>query len=130
VVDQYQRDEERSLVAEVFEKEAAGGNATVGLEDTLWAGSLAAIQRLLVQEDATAPGVVCDESGWLAESGDTCLICGQPTRKTDDVVDELTQAVIDTGGTVEHVIADTPLRDQVAAADLRYPLPPKPDDQT
>ena len=45
------------------------------------------------------------------------------------MIDELTQAVIDSGGTVEHVIADTPLRDHLAAADLRYPLPPKPGDQ-
>ncbi len=128
VVDQYERNEDRNGVAEVFEKAAARGNAVVGLERSLWAGSVAAIQRLLIQEDATAPGVVCDESGWLAESGDTCIICGQPTRKTDDVIDELAQAVIDTGGTVEHVIADTPLRDYLAAADLRYPLPPKPGD--
>ena len=129
VVAEFERNEEERLVAELFEKEAAGGNAAVGLERTLWAGSVAAIQRLLVQEDVTAAGVVCEESGWLAASGDTCIICGQPTRRTDDVIDELTQAVIDAGGTVEHVIADTPLRDQVAAADLRYPLPPKPGDQ-
>lgn len=128
VVDQYERNEDRNGVAEVFEKAAARGNAVVGLERSLWAGSVAAIQRLLIQEDATAPGVVCDESGWLAESGDTCIICGRPTRKTDDVIDELAQAVIDNGGTVEHVIADTPLRDYLAAADLRYPLPPKPGD--
>jgi Bacterial archaeo-eukaryotic release factor family 10 len=128
VIDQYERNEDRNGVAEVFEKAAARGNAVVGLERSLWAGSVAAIQRLLIQEDATAPGVVCDESGWLAESGDTCIICGQPTRKTVDVIDELAQAVIDNGGTVEHVIADTPLRDYVAAADLRYPLPPKPGD--
>lgn len=129
VVDRYEWGEERKWVAEVFEREAAGGLATVGLEDSLWAGSVAAIQRLLVQQDAIAAGVVCDASGWLAETGDTCIICGQPTRKTDDVIDELCQAVIDTGGTVEHVIADTPLRDHVAAANLRFPLPPKPGDE-
>jgi peptide subunit release factor 1 (eRF1) len=127
VLDQYERNEERQWVAEVLEKQAAGGNAAVGLERCLWAGSVGAIQRLLVQEEATAAGVVCDESGWLAESGDTCIICGQPTRKTNDVIDELAQAVIDTAGTVEHVLADTPLRDHLAAADLRFPLPPKPD---
>jgi Bacterial archaeo-eukaryotic release factor family 10 len=129
VVDHYERNEELRWVAQVFEKAAAGGNAAVGLERCLWAGSVAAVQRLLVQQDATAAGVVCDESGWLAESGETCIICGQPTRRTDDVIDELTQAVIDTSGAVEHVIADTPLRDHVAAADLRYPLPPKPGNQ-
>ena len=126
VLDQYERNEEKQWVAAVFEKEATGGNAAVGLKRCLWAGSVAAIQRLFIQENATAAGVVCDQSGWLAESGDTCIICGQPTRKTDDVIDELAQAVIDTGGTVEHVIADTPLRDHVAAADMRFPLPPAP----
>jgi Bacterial archaeo-eukaryotic release factor family 10 len=126
LLDHYERSEERRWVAEVLEKEAAGGNAAVGLERSLWAGSVAAIQRLLVQEDATAAGVVCDESGWLAETGDTCIICGQPTRKTDDVIGELAQVVIDTGGTVVHILADTPLRDHLAAADLRYPSPPMP----
>lgn len=126
VVERYERDQERRRVSEVLDKEAAGGSAVVGLERVLWAGSVAGIERLLVQEDATAPGVVCDESGWLAESGDTCIICGGATRRTEDVIDELAVAVIDTGGTVEHVVADTPLRVHVAAADLRFPLPPKP----
>jgi hypothetical protein len=129
LVAHYERNEERKWVAEVLEKEAAGGNAAAGLEHSLWAGSVAAIQRLLVQQDASAAGVVCDESGWLAETGHTCIVCGQPTRKTDDVIDELAQVVIDTGGTVEHVLADTPLRDHVVAADLRYPLPPTPGNQ-
>uniref|UniRef100_UPI0025E79741 baeRF10 domain-containing protein n=1 Tax=Nocardioides sp. TaxID=35761 RepID=UPI0025E79741 len=127
IVERYEREEERREVADAYQKQAAGGNAVVGLERCLWAGSVAAVQRLLVHEGATAPGVVCDESGWLAESGDTCPICGRPTRRTDDVVDELAQAVIDTSGTVEHVAADTPLKEDVAAAHLRFPLPPLPD---
>jgi peptide chain release factor subunit 1 len=130
VADEYERNQEERWVAEVFEKAAAGGNAVVGVEGCLWAVSVAAIRRLLVQEDATAAGVVCDESGWLGESGDTCIICGRPTRKTDDVIDELTLAVIDTGGTVEHVTADTPLREHLTAAELRFPLPPKPGEET
>jgi hypothetical protein len=129
IVDRYERDEERRWVSEVYEKQASGGNAVVGLDRCLWAGSVAAIQRLLVQDDVTVPGVVCDESGWLAEAGDTCIVCGKPTRKTDDVIDELVQAVIDSSGTVEHVLAETPLQDGVAAADLRFPLPPKPGDE-
>jgi peptide chain release factor subunit 1 len=126
IVERFEREEERRQVADAYEKQAAGGNAVVGLERCLWAGSVAAVQLLLVQEGATAPGVVCDESGWLAESGDTCMICGRPTRHTDDVIDELAQAVIDTSGAVEHVAADTPLKEDVAAAQLRFPLPPPP----
>ena len=126
IVDRYERDEERRWVGELLEREAAGGLAAVGLERCLWAGSVVAIQRLLVHDEVTAPGVVCDESGWFAESGDSCPICGQSTRKTDDVIDELAEAVIDASGTVEHVFAETPLQERVVAADLRFPLPPEP----
>jgi peptide subunit release factor 1 (eRF1) len=128
VVDHYERDEEQRWVADVLEKQAAGGLAAVGLEPCLWAGSVSAIGRLLVHDEATAPGVVCEQSGWLGEAGDTCPICGEPTRKSEDVIDELAQAVIDAGGTVEHVFADTPLTEHLVAADLRFPLPPRPEE--
>jgi hypothetical protein len=127
IVDRHERAEERRWVTELLEKEAAGGNAAVGLEPCLWAGTVAAVQRLLVHDEATAPGVVCDESGWLGEKGDTCPLCQGPTRATEDVIDELAQAVIDTGGSVEHVLAETPLQEPLVAADLRFELPPRPE---
>jgi peptide chain release factor subunit 1 len=42
------------------------------------------------------------------------------------VIDELVEVVIDEGGTVEHVRADTPLQEHRVAASLRYPLPLEP----
>ncbi|MCW2632640.1 MAG: hypothetical protein JWR88_1602 [Pseudonocardia sp.] len=63
LVERYERDEERRLVAEVVERVAAGGRASLGLDDTLWAGSVAAVDKLLVQEGATAPGVVATTPG-------------------------------------------------------------------
>lgn len=47
-------------------------------------------------------------------------------RHTPDVVDELVQVVIDESGSIEHVSADTALKDHVAAASLRFPLPLQP----
>jgi hypothetical protein len=41
------------------------------------------------------------------------------------VIDELVQAVIDESGSIEHVEADTPLREHTLAAALRFPLPPE-----
>jgi peptide chain release factor subunit 1 len=129
IVERYEREEERGWVAEVYDRQASGGNAVVGLGPCLWAGSVAAIDRLLVQEGASAPGVVCEDSGWLAEDGNTCLLCRRPTRRTSDVIDELAQSVIDASGRVEHVTADTPLKEHATAADLRFPLPPRPGDR-
>ncbi|MEU9888719.1 hypothetical protein [Sphaerisporangium sp. NPDC051011] len=123
IVEQYERDEERRRVAEVMEAAAMRRPVALGLDECLWAGSVAAVRTLLVQEGATAPGVVCDESGWLATSGDTCPLCGRATRRTPDVIDDLAQAVIDESGAVEHVLADTQLKAHNVAAALRFPLP-------
>jgi peptide subunit release factor 1 (eRF1) len=117
---------QRQAVADAFERAASGGLAAVGLRSCLWAGSAAAIDTLIVQEGATAPGVVCDESRWLALSGDSCPICGRPTRQTEDVIDELVEAVTSEGGSFRPVWAETELERTTAAAALRFPLPPEP----
>jgi peptide chain release factor subunit 1 len=126
IMDRYERDEERRLVAEVVEAVAERRRAALGLDDCLWAGTLAAIDRLAVLDGASMPGVVCDRSGWLALSGETCPLCGEPTRSTGDVIDDLVEAVINDGGSVEHVATDTYLRTHVAGALLRFPLLPRP----
>jgi peptide subunit release factor 1 (eRF1) len=126
IVERFERDEERERVAKVLETAAEGGAAALGLERCLWAGSVAAVDLLLVQEDAMTPGVVCPEGHWLALAGATCPVCGARTRDTADVIDELVEAVIDTGGAIEHVEAETALREHTLAAGLRFPLPPTP----
>ncbi|MEV4752254.1 hypothetical protein AB0K21_38360 [Streptosporangium sp. NPDC049248] len=126
IVADYERAEERRLVQEVFEKAAVGGNAAIGIDECLWGGTTAAIGTLLIQDGAEVPGVVCDESGWLARSGQTCPLCGGATRQVPDVLDELTETVINEGGSVEHVVVDTQLKDHITAAALRFPLPPRP----
>jgi peptide chain release factor subunit 1 len=84
------------------------------------------VDLLLVQEDAMTSGVVCPEGHWLALAGATCPLCGALPRDTADVIDELVEAVIDTGGAIEHVEAETALREHTLAAALRFPLPPMP----
>jgi len=124
ILQRYEDDQEQKAVAEILDRAAAGGLAAVGVPACLWAGSVAAVQTLLVQEGVAVAGVVCDDSRWLAVAGDTCPLCGKPTRHTADVVDELVQAVIDEGGSIEHVESDTPLAEYTVAAALRFPLPP------
>jgi len=125
VLQKFERDQDREAVTQVTDVAAAGGLATTGLQACLWAGSVAAIQKLLMQADTTAPGVVCDESGWLGLTGDICPLCGKPTRRVEDVIDELVRAVIDEGGSIRHVETDTQLKDHTVAASLRFPLPPQ-----
>ncbi len=104
---------------------AAGGPAALGPRDCLWAGSMSAIETLLVRDGTTVPGVVCDESRWLATSGDLCPVCGRPTRHTPDVLDELAAAVIETGGLARQIAADLMPEEYPTAAQLRFPPPPR-----
>jgi peptide chain release factor subunit 1 len=129
IVDRYERDQERTRVAEVLDAAAAGRPAAIGLADCLWAATTAAISELLIHDDVTAPGVVCDNCGWLGMSGTNCPVCGSNTRQTTDVIDELVERAIDDGSTIEQVQADTPLAEHLVAAFLRFPLPPGPEPQ-
>jgi hypothetical protein len=70
-------------------------------------------------------GVLCDESRWLAASGDVCPVCGKPTRYTPDVLDELAAAVIETGGSARQIAADLMPEEYPTAAKLRFPPPPR-----
>lgn len=60
----------------------------------------------------------------MACSGRTCPPCRCPVRQTSDIIDELAEAVVDEGGSIEHVQADTELKKHVVGALLRFPLPP------
>jgi peptide chain release factor subunit 1 len=125
VMRRYQHEQDQRLVGHVLELAAAGGLAAVGTEDCLWSGSLSAIDTLLVRDGATLVGVVCDESRWLAASGDICPVCGKPTRYAPDVLDELAAAVIETGGSARQIAADLMPDQYPTAAQLRFPPPPR-----
>jgi hypothetical protein len=125
VIRHYQREQDRRLVDRVLELAAAGGLAALGPESCLWAGSVSAIGTLLLRDGATLPGVVCDESRWLAASGDICPVCGKPTRYAPDVLDELAAAVIETGGSARQIAADLMPEEYPTAARLRFPPPPR-----
>lgn len=127
IVDRYERSEEERMVADAVETATAGGLAALGLEPCLWAGSVAAVSHLLVQDGTVTPGVICDYDRWLALAGQICPWCERPVRPVPDIIDELVQVVIDEGGSMKHVGADTALKEYVVAASLRFPLPSQPD---
>ncbi|MGW4524056.1 baeRF10 domain-containing protein [Amycolatopsis sp. NPDC004378] len=127
IVARYQRDVDLKLVREVVEKAAMGrGYGVLGVAGCLWAATVKAVETLLVQDGATVAGVVCTNCDWMGMSGDTCPLCEHATRPTADILDELAQAVIDESGAVRHVKADSEIKEHLAGASLRFPLPPLP----
>ena len=126
IVDGWEREDEKRKVHDLFERASTQRPTAIGLRECLWAATTGAVEELLVHDEVTAPGVVCPQDGWLGESGDACPISGTKTRLTPDVIDELTERVIDEGGTVKHVMVETELAPHRVAAVLRFPLPAFP----
>jgi hypothetical protein len=124
IVRRYQRRQDEQQVDQVLELAAVGGPAAIGLQECLWAGSMSAIETLLVRDGAAVPGVVCDGSRWLAASGELCPVCRSHTRYAPDILDELAAVVIGTGGSARQIAADLMSEEHLAAAKLRFTPPP------
>jgi peptide chain release factor subunit 1 len=122
LADDHERAAQLRRVAEVFTVYDAGGWAALGLSQCLQAGSIGAVRTLVVEDQVSAAGVVCEACGWLGLCGRTCAACECPVRQSDDIIDELVESVIDQGGSVRRVRVDSPLRGWTAAASLRFSL--------
>jgi peptide chain release factor subunit 1 len=126
IMQEHEHDQQRRRVAEVVEGVAIGGRSALGIDDCLWAGVLAAVDALLVEDGAVAPGVVCDNCSWMAVNGTQCPQCGRDLRPVPDILDELVEAVIEEGGSVTHVQVPTELSKHLVGAVLRFVLAPRP----
>jgi peptide chain release factor subunit 1 len=123
ILEAHERDERLYLIAEVFERVAAGGLGAAGLEWCLLAVNEKAADLLLVQDEGRRPGRACDNCGWLGLGGVNCPFCGNPTREAADIVDEMETAVMLAGGRVVNVGPGTQLDRHTVAARLRFPVP-------
>jgi peptide chain release factor subunit 1 len=121
ILRKYEQAEQRRRVTELVQTVAAGGRAALGFTDCLRAGTQTAIDELLLDEGAVIPGVLCDNCGWMAVRGRVCPQCGHRLRPVADILDELTEAVINDSGSIFHVSVPTELSRHLVGALLRFP---------
>jgi peptide chain release factor subunit 1 len=113
---------ERAAVGELMDKVGAGGAATAGVEATLQAVNQRAVHTLYLQAGHAMPGAVCTDCGWLDPDVATaqCPACGEAMRRVPDLLDAMADSVRSAGGTVQNILAETPLTDHQVGADLRF----------
>jgi peptide subunit release factor 1 (eRF1) len=116
----YERWEETREVDEVYSLAGAGDLAAIGVDRVLEAATHHAITRLLVHDGAIMKGSVCVSCGSLSPPTDICLRCAGETRPLPDAIEALSRAVIEAGGSVEHVMSATRLAEDLVAARLRF----------
>lgn len=121
VAAEWEVQEERRLVADLFDVAASGRTAVLGLEETCAAVNRRSVEVLYVQAESTTPGSTCVDCGRVTcETGSNCPGCGGSLRSIPDVVDRLSESVRRTGGRVRHILNPGPLAEFEAGALLRY----------
>jgi peptide chain release factor subunit 1 len=116
----FEREEEARQVEETYAAAAAGDLAVVGVERVLRAVNRHAVARLLLHDSQSIPGSMCRDCGALSLPADICAECGGETTIVPELFDSLSRSVVDSGGSVEHVMSPTRLADDLIAARLRF----------
>jgi hypothetical protein len=112
--------EESGMVADLYTRAGAGDLAVVAPDPVLKAVNRHAVSRLLISGGVMLPGVVCSSCGALASPTDRCPFCGGTPTETSDLIEAMAWAVVETGGTVRHIMSDTRLTDDIVGAVLRF----------
>lgn len=118
----YERREESREVDEVYSLAGEGDLGAIGVDRVFEAASRHAISRLLIHDGATIKGSVCSGCGVLSRPTDICPKCGAEAKPLPDAFDVLSRAVIEAGGSIEHVMTETRLANDLVAARLRFAL--------
>lgn len=124
VAEEWEEQNEKRLVADLFDAAASGGAATVGLEGVCAAVNRRAVDVLFVQVGHAIPGSACANCGWVScrmEPG--CPVCDATLRRVPDLVDRLGDSVRSAGGRVQHILSEGPLAEVGVGAQLRYAIP-------
>ncbi|MEA3407458.1 MAG: Vms1/Ankzf1 family peptidyl-tRNA hydrolase [Chloroflexota bacterium] len=123
VVQQADLEEEKRLVSGAFTAASKGGPGVTGLPDTVYALHQGGVLVLLVDEDYTPSGYVCEQCGYVSQDAQpACPLCGRDGMlEAPDVVDLAIHKAIKTGARVNIVRDNEQLREAGGiAALLRY----------
>ncbi|MFQ5398375.1 MAG: hypothetical protein ACE5E7_02130 [Anaerolineae bacterium] len=112
---------ECKLVKTLVTTQAKGGNAVVGLDDTLQAVSDKRVQTLIISDGFRHHGYIHEESGFVVASLTRSPLSEQELTEVPDIVDAAVAQTVEQGGHVE-VITDNPELESVGqiGAILRY----------
>lgn len=121
LLDKTNADREQKLVKTLITTQAKGGNAVVGLDETLQAISEKRVQTLVISDGYRAPGFVHLESSFVTANLARSPLSDMEMTEVEDVIDAAVSLTISQGGHVE-IINNNPDLEGVGriGAILRY----------
>ena len=116
------RNRQGAVAGRVCDTAWSGGNAVLGLSQTLDASNAQAIDTLVVAGPFRRSGSICNECGHLARSGTECPVCGSAMFGVDDIVAAVMDATVAAGGKVHQIVVASPLDSDGIGALTRFSL--------
>ena len=106
-IQDFERNEEESLLSKISGLADAGGHAVLGMDATLGAVGDGRVHELAVADGVSATGRECLKCGHLdAKRLDACPRCGASLDPVDDIIERATERVYAQGGRVEVMFGD------------------------
>lgn len=113
----------QEFVDGVIDTAKGSGMAVIGVDETVHAANMNAVDHLAIEALFSSPGFRCVACGWISgQESEGCPACGQPQRMVPDLADAVAIAVRAAGGEVQHVIGETALAPYQMGALTRFPL--------
>jgi hypothetical protein len=98
----FEHDLEKQRVEALISGAQGGGNAVLGLEQTLLSVRGGKVRLLVIEDGFHLEGGECPSCGFLGEGKEgVCLLCGVALRPEPDIIEAAMKRAIDTGGAVE-----------------------------
>ncbi len=101
--DEVRKRRQAALAEQLCNTARGGGLAVLGLAEALQACNAHAVDTLVVAGSFTRTGVICNQCGFLARSGEVCPICSATLFAVDDVIAAAMDATVASGGTVQQI---------------------------
>ena len=116
------RRRQMAIAAHVCDIAWSGGLAVLGLQSIIEAANAQAVETLVVAGLFARPGVLCNECGHLARSGDDCPVCGHSMFATGDIISSVMDATVSAGGRVHQIGVASPVDAEGIGALIRFPI--------
>lgn len=100
---------EKKLVEKLLTTEAMGGNAVLGLDDTLQAISEKRVETLIISDGFRAPGYVHEESGFVVANLTRSPLSAEELVEVNDVIDAAVAQTMNQSGHVEVISGNAQL---------------------
>lgn len=117
------RRRQSAVAGRVCDTAWSGGLAVLGLQPTIEAANVQAIDVLVVAGSFTRTGTICNVCGHLSRLMGACPVCGNQVFAVDDLVSAIMDATVASGGHVHQVSVASPLDVEGIGALTRFPLP-------